>query len=427
MAIVRQYPVNAPGRARLGSRLVSAVIRQESGQAASYIRLRSQAAGDSFAPPLGLLQRQDKEVARTQPRSRIVRAAPIVTAQGAGTIRLRATAVGTSIEVLSTSVINRAVAPINNPRPARLPSRIRDERTPVGFQFGSANGLVRLRSTANATVVVQAQAIGRVRLWAGAYGSPPAERYLAARAVRPNTPRPARLGTRIQKDARPIDTGVVVTAQMHGRIRVRSRADGSTFIPKTTVLTPTGTVYIAPIGTPGPHTLDEALDPAFLDLGFITDEGLKITNDIALEPKSSWTSLYPKAYIIVGRDVVVEFSLLEWNKRAVEFALDGNVAKNSTEWKHAGYNASATSKSMVIDAVDGDDKLRYYFPVGIVTADLESTASREDAAELPVAFSATQIDSLLSPFRMWRNQPIGQPDLYDESIYDDDEGTYDGF
>jgi hypothetical protein len=166
------------------------------------------------------------------------------------------------------------------------------------------------------------------------------------------------------------------------------------------VLVLTGQVWVAPVGTPGPTSVSSALHSAFKDMGFISEEGVKFTEDRQVEARFSWTSLYPKELVIVGRTATVEFALREFNKRAVEFALEGSVTSNGAEWKHDAFNAAAVSKALVIDAADGSSLVRLYFPSGVVEADVESGHSRAGSTDLPVAFSSDRATT--DPYTLWR-------------------------
>jgi len=49
-----------------------------------------------------------------------------------------------------------------------------------------------------------------------------------------------------------------------------------------------GAVFRAPLGTPLPTSATEALDPAFLELGYVSDEGLKNKNSSETETVKDW-------------------------------------------------------------------------------------------------------------------------------------------
>lgn len=191
---------------------------------------------------------------------------------------------------------------------------------------------------------------------------------------------------------------VIVRGVAHGRLHF-----WSWYVRDRNVLVLVGTVYVAPVGTPGPTSATSVLDPAFEDMGYLSDVGVTMTNEIDVQPKSSWTGLYPKDFSVVGRRVAVGFTLREYNKRAVELALEGTAVTSGAQWKHGAYNDAAVSKALVIDTtdVDGITKLRIYFPSGIVTADVSSRMARTTAADLPVVFGAPQ--TAAPPYTMFRS------------------------
>jgi hypothetical protein len=126
-----------------------------------------------------------------------------------------------------------------------------------------------------------------------------------------------------------------------------------------------------------------------VELGFISEDGATFTEEKEVVAKSSWTSLYPKKFMIVGRRAVIKFALREFNKRAVEFALEGPVTKVAAEWKYVPPAMDAAfPKALVVEWEDGANLFRLYFPTGIVSAPTESQMSRTNPTDLPVTYSS---------------------------------------
>lgn len=354
-----------PKAARLRSRVITAtaqVVVVVTGQAVGRVRVRSTSDATSFTPAVGtaslfVTAPRRKVTPERVLRSRLagevadVAAAPIVTAAATGRVRVRSTAADpTTFPTAEVLWVNVGSGKFTTPLPARLLSRRIVVPPTAPLVTAQAIGRVRVRGTSTATTVaptiVTALARGRVRVW-----------------------------SRSNAEAGPDFEGGVIVASF-------------------------GRAWVAPLGTPAPTNTTGTLDPAFLDLGFVSDDGVRVIENKTVEPKSSWTSLYPKEYVLVGRDLQVELTLREFNKRAVEFALEGSVVTNASEWKHVAFNAAAVSKALVVEWEDGVFNFRLYIPRGMVVADVESQMSRNGASDLPVVFNAHK-DGVEQPYTLF--------------------------
>ena len=397
-----QGPVNAPAPARLRSRVVvipKPVAPVVTAQAFGRLRVRSSADGIGTAPETGLWilvgQGRDTTPERTA-RSHVAGevaappSAPVVTATAIGRARVRATAVGTTFAPVPTTI--RAPKD-RSPQPRPIPSRILDgfEVALVNVVTAQATGRVRVSSTADGDVApftplewpIQGlpQEIFRARLRSRTWTIPVSAPVVAAQATGRVRVRSTTISSVIPH--------ATITAQAVGRIRVRAKANGVAGVDWDVgvIVASTGRVFVAPVGTPAPTSSASVLDVAFLELGFVSEEGATFSEEKEIYAKSSWVSLYPKEYVPVGRRVSLRFVLREFNKRAVEFALEGSVAKVATEFVHSP-PSPATPKALVLDWSDGSHLFRLYFPIGIVSAGAESTVSRTGALSLPVAYGA---------------------------------------
>ena len=151
----------------------------------------------------------------------------------------------------------------------------------------------------------------------------------------------------------------------------------------------TGTVSVAPTGTAAPTTTSSALNAAFLDMGFLTEEGFTFTESKDIADINVWQSFYPARRLVTGRAVEVSFSLREWKRSTVEFALGGTVTGSAPNWTFNPPSPSTLpTRSLVIDWQDGTKYFRLYFPVGLVSEAVESNVTRTDSAVLPVTFAS---------------------------------------
>ena len=130
----------------------------------------------------------------------------------------------------------------------------------------------------------------------------------------------------------------------------------------------TGTVSISPVGTPGPvdaNTAIATVDPLWLDLGLITEDGVSETRDRSTNTLRAWQNSAVMREVVTEADLSFGLTLAETKKETVELyygnavvALSGGVpiVPTKTGGRHA----------FVIDAVDGTEFIRTYVPSGEV-------------------------------------------------------------
>ena len=75
--------------------------------------------------------------------------------------------------------------------------------------------------------------------------------------------------------------------------------------PGEIIIAGTGTIYHAIEGTPLPAYLTDALDPAFLAVGFTTEDGAKFTDEKSTNQVRPWQSFYPVRTHITERSAMV--------------------------------------------------------------------------------------------------------------------------
>ena len=166
----------------------------------------------------------------------------------------------------------------------------------------------------------------------------------------------------------------------------------------------TGTVSVAPTGTAAPTTTSGALNAAFIDGGFLTEEGFTFTESKEITDVNVWQGFYPARKMVTARAVQVSFGLREWKKATIEFALGGTVTANHPNHTYVPPLPTAIGlRSLVIDWQDGTRYFRLYFPTGLVTENVESNFTRTDSSILPVTFEATDPGGGTNIFTLFTN------------------------
>lgn len=132
----------------------------------------------------------------------------------------------------------------------------------------------------------------------------------------------------------------------------------------------TGAVFRAPVGSTAPTGVDSAPDAAFVDLGYISEDGVEISLPEAGDSEAikAWQN---GATVRVVRTPSEEnpswvFAMMETKKEVIEtyFGVEVGV-DGSVEWSN---NAVRPHHAYIIDSIDGENLTRYYAPKGIVTS-----------------------------------------------------------
>lgn len=155
----------------------------------------------------------------------------------------------------------------------------------------------------------------------------------------------------------------------------------------------TGAILSAPYGTALPATVVATLNAAFVDSGYVDEDGVTLTPDRSTTSIKDWS----RAEV---RRVLDEFTAeigwvhLELSEEALyNYFGDDNVAVTAATVSTgkrmiAKLNASdMPEKSWVFQIKDGDKKIRIVVPRGQVSTQGEITLVTNDAVKLPVTLA----------------------------------------
>lgn len=151
-----------------------------------------------------------------------------------------------------------------------------------------------------------------------------------------------------------------------------------------------GRVLVAPVGTALPTSM-AALNVAFKDIGYVSEDGITFTDGKEIEDVLAWQSFYPLRKIIASKSTVVEFVMRQWNEDTVKLAFGGGTISRTagvTTYTPPGPE-ELDSRAMIIEWTDGAETFRLVFPNGLVTGEVSSNVVRTAAADLPLSFEVT--------------------------------------
>ena len=153
-----------------------------------------------------------------------------------------------------------------------------------------------------------------------------------------------------------------------------------------------GAIYRAPVGTALPTTADGALDAAFKNVGYISEDGVEYDGSIESEEIKSWEQdvvMRPRT----SRTDAFKFAMLEMlNTEALKvYYGDDNVTGTIETGIEVAVNADdADPMSYVIDMITtGGGLHRIVIPSGVVSETESITYKPNEAAMLGVTVAAS--------------------------------------
>lgn len=130
----------------------------------------------------------------------------------------------------------------------------------------------------------------------------------------------------------------------------------------------TGALRYAPVGSTLPTTATAALDPAFVDLGYIGEEGFTQAEARDTEKKKAFGGSTVKV-LQTDYTATVQFAFLESTNADVLKAIYGpeNVTEVGGEIVVKKNKKQSPHAAWVIDVIDGEGSIRTVIPDGQIT------------------------------------------------------------
>jgi hypothetical protein len=159
----------------------------------------------------------------------------------------------------------------------------------------------------------------------------------------------------------------------------------------------TGSVYVAPTGTTAPTTSSSSLDNNFVDLGYVSADGITENIDRTTSQIRAWQNGSLVREVTSEGTYSVDMTFIETNEAVLE--LYYGTADSSGQ-----FNIDPTStggrQSFVIDVVDGSNVERIYIPAGEITSVGTRTLASGEAVGYQVTITA-YADTGSTSFTKW--------------------------
>lgn len=173
-----------------------------------------------------------------------------------------------------------------------------------------------------------------------------------------------------------------------------------------------GSVYVAPTGSTEPDTISAALDAAFLELGYVGEDGAQMVASMTIEEIRAWQSAYPVRRIATEREFTLSLTLLEWNIYTVPFFFGGGTVSEPDDVTYPGeYLFTPPDPSFIderalsLEWADGSKDYRIIVSRGMVTETDNTQLQRNDAAGLPVTFGTLAGEAAGNPWYLQTDDP----------------------
>lgn len=157
-----------------------------------------------------------------------------------------------------------------------------------------------------------------------------------------------------------------------------------------------GDVAVAPVGTTLPTTPTAALNAAFQTLGYLTTDGVTLTDGVTIEEIRAWQKQQPIRKIVTARTKTAAFEMQQWNRQNFVLAYGGGAWTSPSSGVYR-FDPPADSEAvaelaMVIDWVDGEKNHRLVIPRGLMQEGVTTKLIRTGSAVLPITFAALTPD-----------------------------------
>jgi len=146
-----------------------------------------------------------------------------------------------------------------------------------------------------------------------------------------------------------------------------------------------GAVYVAPTATAGPTASDSALNVAFVDLGYVSADGISETIDKSTNQIRAWQNGSLVREVTSEATFSVTLTLIETKLDVLELYFGSDITGGAL---NGDPSQSGGRKSFVYDVVDGATVERTYIPAGEVTAVGERVLAGGEAIGYNVTITA---------------------------------------
>lgn len=149
----------------------------------------------------------------------------------------------------------------------------------------------------------------------------------------------------------------------------------------------TGELYAGPTTATAPTDSSSSLDPDFVGMGYVSEDGVTETYDDTVEDIVAWQNATVVRSTTTDSKATLQMTLIETKGKVLELFHKGSSveAAGSGQWKIDVKAPDTDRRSFVLDVIDGSKHLRIYVPDGEVTERGEITYANGE----PISYQIT--------------------------------------
>jgi len=168
----------------------------------------------------------------------------------------------------------------------------------------------------------------------------------------------------------------------------------------------TGAVYVAPLGTTLPTSATGSLDAAFVDCGYISEDGITFTPNESVDAVRAWQNSARVQTTRTELDYTFQFVLIEDKGTVVELYHRGEITPvGSGQWKLVPDTQVPDVRAFIVDVVDGAKVKRHVVAQGEITERGEIVYSNGEPIGYNVTVTCYHDETLGAPFVTYSNDP----------------------
>lgn len=152
----------------------------------------------------------------------------------------------------------------------------------------------------------------------------------------------------------------------------------------------TGAVYVAPVATALPTTTVAAWNAAFVDLGYLSEDGIVESHDDETAEIKAWQNGDTVRSMITGSSATYTFTLIETTAAGLALYYPGSTITGTGTGPAtvAMKTPTATRKAFGFDVIDGTKIVRWTIATGEVSERGEITYKNDEAVGYELTVTA---------------------------------------
>lgn len=155
----------------------------------------------------------------------------------------------------------------------------------------------------------------------------------------------------------------------------------------------TGTAQVAPVGTTAPVLASTAWGVGWVDLGYISEDGITESHDDDTEEIRAMQRGDTVRRLITGSSASYQFTIIETTKAALELYHKGSAVTGIHASGHGPASMQvgspvADKRAFGFDVIDGTKLIRFVIPTGEVTERGEVTYKNDEALSYELTVTA---------------------------------------